>query len=58
MPPVMSLRSSSNVYHKANFAATLEIGNPVAFDAKADYLETLGFISMTSISPSSGLIVN
>ena len=46
------------MYPTASFAATLAIGNPVAFEANAEDLETLGFISMTNISPSSGLIVN
>ena len=57
-PPVISLLSSSNVYPTANLAATFAIGKPVAFDAKAEDLDTLGFISMINISPSSGLIVN
>ena len=34
------------------------MGNPVAFDARAEDLETLGFISITTISPSSGFIAN
>ena len=39
-------------------AAILAIGKPVAFDASADERETRGFISMTTIRPSSGLIAN
>ena len=38
----------------ANLAATLAIGNPVAFDASADDLDTRGFISIISISPFCG----
>src|SRR5678810_261564 len=34
------------------------IGNPVAFDASADERDTRGFISITIISPSRGLIAN
>ena len=58
MPPVISFLSSSNVYPTANLAATFAIGKPVAFEANAEDLETLGFISMTNICPSSGLMVN
>ena len=58
IPPVISFLSSSSVYPTANLAATLAMGNPVAFEANADDLETLGFISITSISPFSGLTVN
>ncbi len=39
-------------------AATLAIGNPVAFDASAEERETRGFISITSMRPSTGLIAN
>ena len=42
----------------ANFAAIFAIGKPVAFDANAEDLLTLGFISITLISPSSGFIAN
>jgi hypothetical protein len=42
----------------ASFAAILAIGKPVAFDASADERETRGFISITIIRPSSGLIAN
>ena len=35
----------------ASLAPTRAIGNPVAFEAKAEERETRGFISMTSISP-------
>ena len=34
------------------------MGKPVAFEARAEDLETLGFISIINISPSSGLMVN
>ena len=47
IPPVISFLNSSSVYPIASLAATLAIGNPVAFDASADDLDTLGFISMT-----------
>ena len=39
-------------------AATFAIGNPVALEARAEDLETLGFISMITILPSLGLIAN
>ena len=54
----MSLLNSSRVKPTANLAAILAIGNPVAFDANADDLETLGFISIITIRPSLGLIAN
>ena len=42
----------------ANFVAIFAIGNPVAFEARADERETRGFISITIIRPSSGLTAN
>src|SRR5215510_4840812 len=42
----------------ASFAATLAIGKPVAFDASALERDTRGFISMTIMRPSSGLMAN
>ena len=57
-PPVMSFFNSSNVYPIASFAAILAIGKPVALEASADDLETLGFISMTIIFPLSGFTAN
>ena len=54
----MSFLSSSNVYPTASLAATFAIGKPVAFEARADDLDTLGFISIMIILPSSGLIAN
>ena len=57
-PAVMSFLNSSKVKPTANFAATLAMGNPVALEANADDLETRGFISITTIRPSSGLIEN
>ena len=36
----------------------MAIGNPVAFEARAEERETRGFISMTTIRPFSGLIAN
>ena len=52
---VISFFNSLRVYPTASFAAIFAIGKPVAFDARADDLDTLGFISMTTILPSSGL---
>ncbi len=57
-PPVISLRNSSKVKPTANLAATFAIGNPVAFEANAEERDTRGFISMTIIRPSLGLIEN
>ena len=54
----MSFLSSSSVYPTESKAATFAIGKPVAFEAKADDLLTLGFISITTIFPFSGLIAN
>ena len=39
---VISFFNSSNVYPTASFAATFAIGNPVAFDARADDEKLLG----------------
>ena len=39
-------------------AAIFAIGNPVAFDASADDRETRGFISITTMLPSSGFTPN
>ncbi len=39
-------------------AAILAIGNPVALDASAEERETRGFISITSMRPSAGLIAH
>ena len=57
-PPVMSLASSSSVNPMANLAATFAIGNPVAFEASAEDRDTRGFISITTIRPSSGFMAN
>ena len=57
-PPVISFFNSSRVKPTASFAATLAIGNPVAFEASAEDLETLGFISITTSLPVSGLTAN
>ena len=57
-PPVISFLSSSRVKPIASLAATLAIVNPVAFDASADERETRGFISMTIMRPSFGLMAN
>ena len=46
------------MYPIANFAAILAIGNPVALEARAEDLDTLGFISITIIFPFSGLTAN
>ena len=42
----------------ASFAAILAIGKPVALEANADDLDTLGFISMTITLPSLGSTAN
>ena len=39
-------------------AATLAIGKPVAFEASAEERDTRGFISITIMRPSSGLMAN
>ena len=44
----MSFLNSSKEYPATSLAAILAIGKPVAFDARAEDLETLGFISMTT----------
>src|SRR5262245_2050503 len=55
---VMSFFSSSSVYPIASLAAILAIGNPVALLARALDRLTRGFISMTIIRPSAGLVAN
>src|SRR3989338_4246485 len=55
---VISFLISSSVYPIANLAAIFAIGKPVALLARAELLETLGFISMTTILPSCGFIAN
>ena len=45
---------SSKVNPAANIAETNAIGNPVAFEAKADEREVLGFISITTMRSVSG----
>ena len=42
----------------ASLAAILAIGKPVAFEASAEERDTRGFISMTIMRPSAGLIEN
>ena len=54
----MSLRISSSVYPTASIAAIFAIGNPVAFDASALERDTRGFISMSTMRPSSGFTAN
>jgi hypothetical protein len=54
----MSFGISSRWYPSASFAAIFAIGKPVAFDASAEERDTRGFISMTMMRPSSGLIAN
>ena len=49
---------SSNPYPKAILAASFAIGYPVAFDAKAEDLETLGLISITAYSNELGFKAN
>ena len=55
---MISFFSSSSVKPTASLAATLAMGNPVALDASAEERETLGFISMMMMRPSSGLMAN
>ena len=54
----MSFFSSSSVYPTASFAAILAMGNPVAFEARAELRETRGFISMTTMRPLAGFTAN
>ena len=54
----MSFGISSSVYPIANFAAIFAIGKPVALEASAEDLDTRGFISITIIRPSTGLMAN
>ena len=56
--PVISFFNSVRLYPTANSAANFAIGNPVAFEANADDLETLGFISIILLSPFIGLTAN
>ena len=49
---VISFFNSSKEYPIANLAAIFAIGKPVALEARAEDLLTLGFISITLISPS------
>ena len=56
--PVISFCNSSKVKPTASLAATFAIGNPVAFEAKADDLLTRGFISMIIHLPFSGFTAN
>ena len=55
---MISLGISSSVRPTASFAAIFAIGNPVAFEARAELLDTLGFISITIILPSAGFNAN
>ena len=54
----MSFLSSSSEYPTESLAATFAIGNPVAFEARAEDRETLGFISIIIILPSTGFRAN
>ncbi len=56
--PVMSFVTSSRRYPTASFAAIFAIGNPVALLASALERDTRGFISMMTISPSTGFTPN
>src|SRR4029453_5114503 len=42
----------------ASLAAILAMGKPVALEASADERDTRGFISMTTMRPSAGLLPN
>ena len=46
------------MYPTASLAATRAMGNPVAFEARAEERDTRGFISMTTMRPSAGSIAN
>jgi len=46
------------LYPRAILADTFAIGYPVAFDASADDLETLGFTSITQYSNELGFRAN
>ena len=54
----MALGISSRVIPTAIFAATRAIGYPVAFEARAELRETLGFTSMILYSPVSWFTAN
>jgi hypothetical protein len=54
----MSFGISSSVYPTASSAAILAIGNPVAFEARADERETRGFISIRTWRPVRGSTAN
>ncbi len=55
---VMSFGISSSVYPTASFAAIFAIGNPVAFEARAELRDTRGFISITMSLPVFGWRAN
>src|ERR1700690_2787399 len=55
---VMSFGISSSVYPTASLAAILAMGKPVALEARADERETRGFISITTMRPFPGWMVN
>jgi hypothetical protein len=55
---VMLFSISSSVNPTAIFDAIFAIGYPVAFEARAEERETLGFTSITLYSPFSGFTAN
>ena len=55
---MISLVNSSKVNPIANFVAIFAIGKPVALEARADDLDTLGFISIITILPFLGLMAH
>src|SRR5208337_1767383 len=55
---VMSFFISSREYPTASLAAIFAIGKPVALLASAELLDTLGFISITTILPFFGFTAN
>src|SRR3989338_1963859 len=55
---VISFLISSSVYPIASLAANFAMGKPVALLASAELLDTLGFISITTILPSLGFTAN
>src|SRR4030065_2289368 len=56
--PVMALGISSRVLPMAILAAARAIGYPVAFEARAELLDTLGLTSITLYSHEDGWTAN
>ena len=56
--PYLPQGISPSVRPQARRAETKAIGKPVAFEARAEERDVLGFISITTIRPVSGLRAN